>query len=258
MTKKYKAIMLDIDGTLIPYDYEALPSQKVIYAINSIKKDIHVSLVTGRSIKSTRRIIKALGLDSGYAVVDGGAYIYNIDKKQVIYEKFILQKDMHHIVNVLLKYGVDFYVKDEDSRKGPDRNYKSFHKGDSIKNVTMIFTNEVFSLEQTHKIMRELATPNITIFRTHHKTPDLYALNITHTQATKMHGVAIVAEKLNVKREEIIGVGDSYNDFPLLMASGLKVAMGNAIDDLKEIADYVAPSVEDDGVYEVIKKFVKL
>ena len=51
-------------------------------------------------------------------------------------------------------------------------------------------------------------------------------------------------------------VGDGYNDFPLLLAGGLKVAMGNAVSDLKKIADYIAPTVDEDGVATVIEKFL--
>ena len=61
---------------------------------------------------------------------------------------------------------------------------------------------------------------------------------------------------VRIEQYEIIGVGDGYNDFPLLMACGLKVAMGNATEDLKEIADYIAPTVDEDGVADVIEKFV--
>ncbi|HXS15232.1 MAG TPA: HAD hydrolase family protein, partial [Candidatus Saccharimonadales bacterium] len=60
----------------------------------------------------------------------------------------------------------------------------------------------------------------------------------------------------DISTEEIIGIGDGHNDFPLLMACGLKVAMGNAVDDLKAIADYIAPSVDEDGVADVIEKFI--
>ena len=63
-------------------------------------------------------------------------------------------------------------------------------------------------------------------------------------------------KNLGINTHEIIGVGDGYNDFPLLMACGLKVAMGNAVEDLKAIADYIAPSVEEDGVADVIDKFI--
>lgn len=75
-------------------------------------------------------------------------------------------------------------------------------------------------------------------------------------QAIKQHGILEVAEMLGISTHEIIGVGDGYNDFPLLMACGLKVAMGNAVSDLKEIADYIAPTVEEDGVADVIEEFV--
>jgi len=81
-------------------------------------------------------------------------------------------------------------------------------------------------------------------------------IDVTHAEATKMHGILEVAKLLNIDTKEIIGVGDGYNDFPLLMACGLKVAMGNAVDDLKAIADYVAPTVDEDGLADVIEKYV--
>ncbi|KKS86821.1 MAG: hypothetical protein UV61_C0006G0022 [Candidatus Gottesmanbacteria bacterium GW2011_GWB1_43_11] len=74
--------------------------------------------------------------------------------------------------------------------------------------------------------------------------------------ASKLHGIHRVSQLLPVEPHEIIGVGDGYNDFPLLMACGLKIAMGNAVPDLKAIADFVAPGVEEDGVAVVIEKFI--
>ena len=71
-----------------------------------------------------------------------------------------------------------------------------------------------------------------------------------------VEGAASIAKKLGISRKEIIACGDGYNDYPLLMAAGLKVAMGNAISDLKEIADYIAPPVQKDGVADVIEKFI--
>jgi len=65
-----------------------------------------------------------------------------------------------------------------------------------------------------------------------------------------------VAEILGIKTDEIIAVGDGYNDFPFLMACGLKVAMGNAVPELKAIADYIAPSVDEDGIVDVIERFI--
>lgn len=75
-------------------------------------------------------------------------------------------------------------------------------------------------------------------------------------KATKKHAVLEVARHLNIKTEEIIGVRDGHNDLSLLMACGLKIAMGNAVREIKSIADYIAPSVEEDGVAHVIEKFI--
>ena len=97
---------------------------------------------------------------------------------------------------------------------------------------------------------------SISVFTVKSWTPGKIDVIVSHPKSTKQHGIFEVAKILNIETHDIIGVGDGYNDFPLLMACGLKVAMGNAVEDLKAIADYIAPSVEDDGVADVIEKFV--
>lgn len=107
-------------------------------------------------------------------------------------------------------------------------------------------------------IIRELHT--IPHIETHKmiswKDKKFFSIEVTSDQATKLHGIVEIMKILKIKKREIIGVGDSYNDFPLLMASGLKIAMGNAVPELKAIADFVAPSVEEDGVATIIEKFI--
>lgn len=81
-------------------------------------------------------------------------------------------------------------------------------------------------------------------------------IEFSHINASKLHGIRYVANLLGISTHEIIGVGDSYNDFPLLMACGLKIAMGNAVPELKAIADFIAPTVDEDGVATIIEKFI--
>ena len=88
------------------------------------------------------------------------------------------------------------------------------------------------------------------------KDKNLVDCYFSHAEATKQHAVLKYAELMGIKTEEIIGIGDGYNDFALLMACGLKVAMGNAVADVKAIADYIAPSVDDDGIADIIEKFI--
>ncbi|MDO8269859.1 MAG: HAD family hydrolase [Candidatus Levybacteria bacterium] len=254
---KYKALMLDVDGTIIPYQYTALPSQEIADAIHLARnKGVTVCLVTGRSYPSTKRILEYLNITKGYVVVDGGALVYNLEKKRPLYERYIEEKDLEKIISVFDKENVPFYVKDKFTIANRGDQFKLYSVGQKLDQVSMIFTDELFSLDKTHKLLKRLSFPNITVLRTKHKDPNKYAFNITHLQATKLHGIEVLCKELGIKRSEIIGVGDGYNDFPLLMASGLKVAMGNAIEDLKEIADFVAPSVTDNGVATVIEKYL--
>ena len=88
-----------------------------------------------------------------------------------------------------------------------------------------------------------------------YKGDHLVDVYFSHSNATKQHAVFELANILGISNDEIIGIGDGYNDFPLLMGSGLKVAMGNAVSELKEIADYIAPTVDDDGLADVISKY---
>ncbi len=252
----YKAIMLDVDGTLIPYQYDATPSKRVKEAITKAKEKVHICLVTGRSYYSTKKILKPLGLTEGYIVIDTGAFVIDIANNKVVHKQTIEPSDVQRTIDVFEKNNITFYIKNEESLSRNNDDFPPFEKGDDPGNVSMFYTYEDFTLDQTHTIMKELSLPHLNIYRTRHKNPEKYGLNITHVNATKLHGIEVVAEKLNLKGEDIIGVGDGYNDFPLLMASGLKVAMGNAIADLKEIADYVAPTVDEDGVADVIEKYI--
>ena len=61
---------------------------------------------------------------------------------------------------------------------------------------------------------------------------------------------------IGVDAGSMVAAGDSYNDMPLLQVCGLGIAMGNAPDELKAIADYVAPPVEEDGLAVAIEQFI--
>lgn len=73
---------------------------------------------------------------------------------------------------------------------------------------------------------------------------------------TKGRAVERLASYYNISPEEIIGIGNNENDMPMLRYAGLGVAMGNAEEELKIMADYIAPTNDEDGVAAVIEKFV--
>ncbi len=251
----YKALMLDLDGTLIPYDHEALPSRKVREAVKKAQGTVSICIVTGRSLHSVTNMFPLLGIKKGYAVLNNGAQVFALETNKLHYDQPIMQKDLALLVATLLAENIAFYLKDEayEMRK----NRICYQHGQPLSKTYMLYTDDVLSDKKANHLINLLhPITGLTIHKTHHKLPDKYALNITHSNATKLHGIHVVQKLLGVTQEETIGIGDSYNDFPLLMACGLKVAMGNAVEDLKEIADVIAPPVTEDGVASIIERYI--
>jgi len=81
-------------------------------------------------------------------------------------------------------------------------------------------------------------------------------LEITMATADKGNGMIKLGEYLGITREEIMTCGDSENDMAMIVAAGFGVAMANGTDEVKEAANYITSSNEEDGVAEVIEKFV--
>ena len=82
-----------------------------------------------------------------------------------------------------------------------------------------------------------------------------YFLEFSNKEASKYCAVKFLQKYWDLKDEEILTIGDQNNDIELLRAGGIKVAMGNATDELKKCADYVTKSVFDDGFVYAINKF---
>ena len=81
-------------------------------------------------------------------------------------------------------------------------------------------------------------------------------VELTHIETSKGIAAACLASRWGIPREQVIGIGDQDNDRSLITWAGLGVAMGNAVEDVKAIAQFVAPSADEDGVAAVIEKFI--
>lgn len=248
---KYKALISDLDGTLIAQSSpKGLPSMRVMDALEKSRKKIHIGIATGRPPIHVSHILNHLKL-SGPSILLNGALIIDSLTEKVLYSEPMKIDDFNVIIKILKRHDL-FFTIDEENQYG--KKYTKFY---SPSKPLVIFTQNL-TLEKVEKIKNFLAhIPTITATL----VPDWinankWALNICNTKATKLHAVVKVSEILKISTKEIIAIGDNHNDFPLLMACGLKVAMGNAVPELKEIADYIAPTIEDDGVADVIEKYI--
>lgn len=245
---EYKALMLDLDGTTVPNSPTGMPSKKVLDAINKAKKKLKVCIVTGRFLYEAEPVLNALRVDTP-AILLGGCQIVDAKTRKFIYAKYFEKGDVEAILEVLSLYNIPIRINEPN---------KSI-----VYNGNNNFTNlvNIFIPQLTEKSADEIADklshiPTISAHKVLSWNPGEICLSISHVYATKQHAIFEVARMLGIETHEMIGVGEGPNDFPLLMACGLKVAMGNAVEDLKAIADYVAPTVEEDGVADVIEKFV--
>ncbi|HSA84233.1 MAG TPA: HAD-IIB family hydrolase, partial [Patescibacteria group bacterium] len=240
--------ILDLDGTTIPNSHDGLPSAPVKLAIKKAQQKISVSIATSRNLAYCHDVIQQLGITSP-SVVDGGAQLFDPVTKTIIWEQAIHPADIAVVWSFLKKHNLRFHYSDGSMNK----NLSNTH----LPKKALDFIVYGFTASQADEFITSLShIPTLALHKITSWTQDELCVKITHASATKLHGVSKIAELLNIHPSTMIGIGDSYNDFPLLMACGLKVAMGNAVADLKEIADYVAPSIVDDGLVDVINKFI--
>ena len=250
--KKYKALMLDVDGTTIINDPEAMPTKKVKETVIKAHDKIKIGLATSRPLWHTMPIIEDLGINF-YCILIGGANIYDPVSKKIIWEKRISTKDVKSIFEITTNLKID--IRDDGTGRHLKNETPSLNN--YLKQGPPQFWTHGLEPELTEEFMKRLSKiSTIAVVKATSWKKGKTDVIISHALATKQHAIITVAKMFGISTKEIIGVGDSYNDFPLLMACGLKVAMGNANEELKEIADYIAPNVENDGVADVIEKFV--
>lgn len=240
--------MLDLDGTTILNKPDALPSQKVIEAVSKAKQKLSVCVATGRPLWRAQEVLNYLQIPNPVILLDGSQIIDGASKK-LLYERPVLLKDFIKVLEILKPYHNEIIIDEKDGSVTYTPSYKPRNVFNFlVKNLTI---KEADELIDSLSHIETIATHKAISWQ-----PGKVILNISHAMATKQYAIFEVAKMLQINTHEIIGVGDGYNDFPLLMACGLKVAMGNAVEEIKTIADYIAPNVEQDGVADVIEKFI--
>lgn len=247
---KYKLLLVDLDGTLVPNlgmpPREFTASPYLIKAIQKAKKHLAVSLCTGRDKQTVIKVVNKLGLTTPQ-VISGGSKIIDAGGKD-LWWRYISQDTAMKAMEILRKTKTSFSVVLESTEVLDEIPKDNFNK---ISGVLWYDLNQ----KQIRDLKKKLfGLQEIAITINHESTGS--TVYITHREGTKDYAVKELMTMLGVKKKETIGIGDGNNDKPLLSVCGLKVAMGNAVQEVKDIADYIAPSVENDGVAEVIEKFV--
>ena len=247
---KYKALMLDLDGTTVPNRLDGMPSPRIIEAITKAQEQIAVCIATGRSLEQATPVLDALNITDPVILLNGALVIDGKSRKP-LYERPLVKKDYEKAIQILNKRAYATRISIDESGKTHD-----YDQSYTPQNPLTIFVWDLSHEEAEELITALTKIPTLSAHKVIGWETGKVGVTINHIYGTKQHGILEAAKILGIHTRSIIGIGDGPNDFPLLMACGLKVAIGNAIPDLKAIADYVAPTVQEDGVADVIEKFI--
>jgi len=245
---KYKALIFDLDGTAIEKQIKALPSETVIGAVKKAKKKVIVSVATGRPFNRCKNIIQKLGV-TDLCIVSGGTEIIDPVSEKVVWTKIIPKTDLRCILDVCAPYPYEILFSKE---------IKGFPAKDKkiISDENVVFIMNV-DPENTSKIVAEInKNQNLIAHETSAWKEGKLDIHVTHKLASKKNALVEWLKILNLKTSDVIAVGDQNNDIPLFEIAGYNIAVNNASEKLKSMANYIAPSVTNDGLAHVINKFI--
>lgn len=264
----YDLIAIDIDGTLVPENkIIAEPVKIAIQRLISLGKK--VVLCTGRPVPGAKPYIKELGLNKtgDYMITYHGALVQradtleNILHHQLTFEDFFffkswLQKDDLKI-QAVNNHGVFSYSKDLDYYQLMEAYYnnlplyiREMHEIDQNIAFSKFFIggSEETIRKMNHKLAINLAT-NYTILAS---GPN--SIEILNKKASKGKALAELANRLNIAQNRVMAIGDSGNDIDMVDYAGCGIAMGNAVSEVKAVANYVTDHVDSHGVATAINQ----
>lgn len=260
---KIKLIATDIDGTILKHDF--LFNQKVKDCIKQLTQiGVKVILVTGRMHTATDYIAEELGLDTPIVSYQGGLVKHN---GETLYEKNLDPNRAKEIIKWAKKNNIhlNLYMNDQLYVEKDDEIIRRY-TGERGAGFLVESFDEI-KLERINKILAiDFEDENkVNMWRDYlqNKFEDVdvvksmpYFCEIAHPEATKYHAVRFLSDYLGFVQDEVLAIGDQDNDINLLKAGGIKVAMGNATESLKAVADYVTETVKNDGFVMAVEKFV--
>lgn len=258
-----KLIATDIDGTILKYNFEF--NQEVKNCINQLSKDgVKVVLVTGRMHSATTYVAEELGLDTPIVSYQGGLIKF---EGETLYQRTLAPEKAKEIISWAKQNSVhlNLYMDDKLYVEKNDEVIQRYTR--ERRTDYFVGPFEQLELKNINKLLAidfenyEKVTEWKDYLSSHYSDVDIvksmpYFCEISNPEATKYHAVTFLRDYFGLNTEEIMTVGDQDNDINLLRAGGVKVAMGNATEGLKTVANYVTDSVNNNGFVKAVEKFV--
>lgn len=269
-----KMIGLDLDGTLLNTKKELTDYSRDVLR-RAIDKGVHVLVATGRPYIGIPEELRNLpGIR--YALTSNGARILDTEKKEVLIEEFLPKDAAIDALEVFKKYDTMCEIYFHGQGYAEEEKMAQIHKYQHNPNMweyvrkSRRVVSDVMALakkssDDMEKVQglfadmneREQAWKELAQDKRIELVGSLgYNIEINAAGVNKGKGLVKLGELLGIRREEIMACGDGDNDIVMLKEVGLGVAMANAEEAVKEAADYITESNDEDGVAKAIEKFV--
>ncbi|EJS16652.1 cof-like hydrolase [Bacillus cereus VDM062] len=264
----YKMIVLDLDDTLLRDDHTISPRTKEAL-MTAQEKGVKVVLASGRPTFGMRNVAKELLLEEygSFILSFNGAKIINCKTNEEIFSSTLSPEIVNNLFEISKTEDIWIHTYIGDDIVTEENNPYTEIEGEitgmpiievddfkaAVKEpvVKVLMNKEAERLVEVEKKLQKQLEGQLSVMRS-----KPFFLEFTEHGVTKGTSLNQLIQKLGIKREEVIAMGDSYNDQAMIEFAGLGVAMGNAPDDIKEIANYVTDTNMNDGVAKVVEKFV--
>lgn len=265
-----KILILDIDGTLVNSNKEITP--RTYDALMKIQELGHIIvLASGRPYNGMKQYVEELNLDKkgGYAISFNGGMIVDCMTKKPIVEKKIPKAYVRPIYEYAVKNDIGMVTYEGDTVITGTRidDYMEYEArlnylplieiSDFVDYVDFDVTKCLLTAEPDIKAprceheLKKMLEPGLNVYRS-----EPYFIEITTKGVDKAATILELLAILDIPREDSICCGDGFNDATMVKYAGVGVAMGNAQQIVKDNADYITQSCDEDGLVEVIEKFI--
>ncbi len=289
----YKLVAIDLDGTML--DSYGMVSEETKKTIKKIEEQgVNVIIASGRPIDSIKSIANEID-SKKYFISGNGAIIYDMEKDKIIYEKCMTKEKVLEIIKICeensiaynvytekeilstaLKYNVLYYhkenLKKEESKKTKITIVKDMYEyvknkenANFLKITVCDETKSVFnSIIRKFKEIKDIEVLDVSHMSrktirqgTEDFSIEYFYTEISRNNVDKWYAIQYLMEKLNIKQEEVMAIGDNINDKMMIENAGLGIAMGQSTPVVKDVANDIAPSNTEDGVAKILQKYYR-
>ena len=289
----YKLVAIDLDGTML--NQYGIITEKTKKAISKAQeKGVEVMIASGRAITSVKRFSKEINSNK-YFISVNGAITYDIKNNKILYENILSKTKALKIIKICeensiyynvytengiiaknLSYNTLYYYKDNLTK--PDENrthinivenvYDYFEQREEKILKIMICDEHKTVFNSIVRKLKELS--EIEVLEVSHMSrkiikqgTDEIALEYFYTEVSakdvdKWNALEEIIGLMNISKEEVVTIGDNANDLKMITNAGLGVAMGESAPYVKQSADIIAPTNDEDGVAIILNKIFDL